>query len=236
MRSQTAQLSGAILAGRYHLGQFCFGADKRQPYEADIRVPMLIMGPGIPAGRIEESIALNIDLTPTFIDMAGGSPRPEMDGGSLLPILLGHQKSGSNRDAFLVDYRGEGHAPSELYDVSCGTPVMRGGPQRLESCGDAANNTYQCVRFLEVPVIPGKSLTRMYCEFTDDENFRELYEMKQDPWQLHNLAYSNATGVESVLTAMKFKLDFLRSCKGHKNCSLPVGRGLTNGKAAQTRD
>ena len=31
----------------YHLGQFCFGADKRQPYEADIRVPMAIMGPGI---------------------------------------------------------------------------------------------------------------------------------------------------------------------------------------------
>ena len=41
-----------------HLGQFCFGADKRQPYEADIRVPMVVMGPGIKAGAVEESIAL----------------------------------------------------------------------------------------------------------------------------------------------------------------------------------
>ena len=42
----------------YHLGQFCFGADKRQPYEADIRVPFIAMGPGIKAGAVEESIAL----------------------------------------------------------------------------------------------------------------------------------------------------------------------------------
>jgi N-acetylglucosamine-6-sulfatase len=34
----------------YHLGQFCFGADKRQPYEADIRVPMAVRGPGIKKG------------------------------------------------------------------------------------------------------------------------------------------------------------------------------------------
>ena len=72
----------------YHLGQFCFGADKRQPYEADIRVPMAVMGPGIKAGYVDQSIALNIDLMPTFTELAGGTPDPEVDGGSLVPLLL----------------------------------------------------------------------------------------------------------------------------------------------------
>lgn len=33
-----------------HMGQFCLGPCKRQPYETDIRIPMAIVGPGIAAG------------------------------------------------------------------------------------------------------------------------------------------------------------------------------------------
>ncbi|EEC10043.1 sulfatase, putative [Ixodes scapularis] len=39
----------------YHLGQFSQPKDKRQPYETDIHVPLLVRGPGIPAGRWHSS-------------------------------------------------------------------------------------------------------------------------------------------------------------------------------------
>ena len=38
----------------YHLGQFGLPYDKREPYEFDIRVPMMVKGPGIPAGLVSK--------------------------------------------------------------------------------------------------------------------------------------------------------------------------------------
>jgi arylsulfatase A-like enzyme len=46
------------------------------------------MGPGVKAGAVEQSIALNIDLMPTFTELAGGAPDLAVDGGSLVPLLL----------------------------------------------------------------------------------------------------------------------------------------------------
>ena len=71
----------------YHLGQFGMAVDKRLPYEADIRVPMIIKGPGVPANIAIESPVVSIDLAPTILDMAGISIPKQMDGVSLLPLL-----------------------------------------------------------------------------------------------------------------------------------------------------
>jgi len=198
----------------YHLGQFCFGADKRQPYEADIRVPFAVMGPGIKAGYVEESIALNIDFMPTFTELAGGTPSAEVDGVSLVPLLLKGAATGSNRIDFLVDYYGEGHAEDGgLQTPTCGQPHVRGSSTPMQACGDAWNNTYHCVRLLATPQ-NATTLTRMYCQFEDDQSFRELYEMKNDPWQLTNQAYSNSSAIINVVQSMANRLQELRTCAG----------------------
>ena len=47
------------------------GFDKRQLYETDIRVPLLVRGPGIrPAQRVDGLVA-HIDLAVTMLAMAG---------------------------------------------------------------------------------------------------------------------------------------------------------------------
>ena len=38
----------------YHLGQFGLPYDKREPYEFDIRIPMMIKGPGITPGTVSK--------------------------------------------------------------------------------------------------------------------------------------------------------------------------------------
>ena len=118
---------------------------------------------------------------------------------------------GSNRQFFLVDYYGEGD------NTKCGLygkcPAQRRGYDRLVGAGDAPNNTYHCVRQLATPQT-NDTLTRMYCEFQDSEQYTELYEMKADPYQLVNMAYSNNTGDKNIVAELKAKLVEFKTCAG----------------------
>ena len=64
--------------------------DKRQAYEESMRVPMIAWAPGfIEAGSTIDENILNIDLAPTFLDLAGGSMPADhvVDGRSFLSVL-----------------------------------------------------------------------------------------------------------------------------------------------------
>ncbi len=70
------------------------------------RVPFIIRWPNkIEPGTRIDPICANIDLTPTFIDMAGGTPPADMtlDGRSFLPLLLGKKKQTEWRDSLLLE-------------------------------------------------------------------------------------------------------------------------------------
>ena len=71
----------------YHLGQFAMAVDKRLPYESDIRVPLLMRGPGIAAGSSVAAPVVSIDLAPTVLDIAHIDTPADMDGVSLLPLV-----------------------------------------------------------------------------------------------------------------------------------------------------
>uniref|UniRef100_A0A069DML9 Sulf extracellular sulfatase n=1 Tax=Clytia hemisphaerica TaxID=252671 RepID=A0A069DML9_9CNID len=95
----------------YHLGQFNQVKGKSQPYESDIRIPLYMRGPKIPKGEVREEIALNIDLAPTFLDIAGAKPNKIMDGTSLMDVAVGTIYNSINgrvmkpiwKDSFLVE-------------------------------------------------------------------------------------------------------------------------------------
>jgi arylsulfatase A-like enzyme len=49
------------------------------PYETDLRVPLLVRGPGIEANTSSTNVVVNIDLAPTILDMAG-LPKSQFEG------------------------------------------------------------------------------------------------------------------------------------------------------------
>lgn len=59
-------------------------------HNSELRVPLILLGPGVPDVRIERPVPV-FDLAPTLMDLAGFVPpgMPEMDGVSLVPILEG---------------------------------------------------------------------------------------------------------------------------------------------------
>lgn len=71
------------------------------PYEASMRVPMAIAGPGS-AARVSDNLVLNIDLTATLYDLAGLSIPDTLHGRSLLPIISG-QSPADWRTSFLYE-------------------------------------------------------------------------------------------------------------------------------------
>jgi arylsulfatase A-like enzyme len=67
-------------------------------WEGGIRVPMIASWPGrIPAGQTIAAPAIQIDLLPTALAVAGVTPAPEwrLDGRNLLPLLEGRAASDS---------------------------------------------------------------------------------------------------------------------------------------------
>jgi len=58
-------------------------------YSGNLRVPLIINGPGLPANQIETQLVRNIDLAPTILDLAQVTNENEITGISLLPTTHG---------------------------------------------------------------------------------------------------------------------------------------------------
>lgn len=66
----------------FFLGEHRVQHGKVLPYEEALRTPLLIRGPGIPAGSRTQAPFLSTDFAPTILDWAGAGPQVDMDGVS----------------------------------------------------------------------------------------------------------------------------------------------------------
>lgn len=76
----------------------------REPYEESARLPLIIRAPGLvpDPGAVRRQMALNIDLAPTLLALAGVRVPPEMDGRSLVPLLA--DPGAAERAHFLMEF------------------------------------------------------------------------------------------------------------------------------------
>jgi arylsulfatase A-like enzyme len=76
-------------------------------YEESIRTPIIIKDPGAKKSRQGlklNQMALNIDIAPTILDLAGIPIPGEMDGTSLLPVMK--DENAHLRDDFFMEHVG----------------------------------------------------------------------------------------------------------------------------------
>ncbi|XP_034118383.1 N-acetylglucosamine-6-sulfatase-like isoform X1 [Drosophila albomicans] len=200
----------------YHLGQFAQPFDKRQPYETDIKVPLLVMGPDVPKNQFIHIPVSLLDLAPTILEWAGILVPDYMDGRSFKEELVAANKNLTlqttmHERTLLIEYWGEGN--DETFNPLC--PWQRQdhlsqcSPVAECHCQDAWNNTYGCVRDFRY------NLDRIYCEFQDTEHFVEVYDLSEDPYQLTNIV-NDILPIEQATYSIL--LDKLRKCAG-KKCS-----------------
>lgn len=172
----------------FHLGEHRLPDGKQSPYEESIRMPLVVRGPGVPAGREVAALALNSDLAPTIADLAGVAPPDFVDGRSLAPLLRG-EDAGGERTAVLIEYERSRSADAEATDTGW-RPIGALGNEIQAPSYDALRTT-----------------DHLYVEYASGE--RELYDLGADPFQLENLA---ATADPDDLAPLAARLAELRGC------------------------
>jgi N-acetylglucosamine-6-sulfatase len=71
----------------FFAGEHRVPAGKVLAYEPSIRLPLLMRGPGVPAGATAGQLVTNADLAPTVLDAAEAKPGRVEDGRSLLDLV-----------------------------------------------------------------------------------------------------------------------------------------------------
>lgn len=104
---------------------------KGSVFEGGIRVPMLIVGPGLPENHTYHEPVHSIDILPTCLEVAGATPLGDIDGVSLIPHLTGeateppHEVLTIRNEAKVAVRKGKwkltknsASAPFSLFDLS----------------------------------------------------------------------------------------------------------------------
>jgi N-acetylglucosamine-6-sulfatase len=143
----------------YHMGEHRLRPGKLTAFDTDIRVPLIAAGPGIRPGSVSDQVVENVDLAPTFEQLAGATPPATVEGRSLVPLLHGEHPPW--RTLALVEH----HGPDNTL----------GDPDRQNS-GSGEPPTYAAIR----------SPAFAYVRYVTGET--EYYDLASDPYELDNLA------------------------------------------------
>lgn len=104
---ETGQLDNTVIVftsdNGYFYGEHGLSVERRLAYEESIRMPLLVRYPkAIKADTVRDEFALNIDLAPTLLELAGVAVPRAMEGRSLVPLLKGQRTAW--RNSFLIEY------------------------------------------------------------------------------------------------------------------------------------
>ena len=182
----------------FHLGEMRMPYFKGQPYDTDLRVPMMVRGPGIAPGTTIASPALNVDIAPTIAALLHTAPpaASRTEGRSLAPLLFGGEAAAaaaaSWRKAFIFEFWAGGKV---------GAPAPRG--PYCSHVMMAVNNTYSGIRTVE---------GLKYVDFRPHEDIVEAFNLTADPFEMINLA--NDPGSQAWVAHLDAKLQQYRNCTG----------------------
>lgn len=184
----------------FHLGEHRLLEGKKTAFEEDIRVPLLVRGPGIPTGKVINQLTGNVDLAPTFAELAGAQTPKFVDGRSLVPLLKGRFVFWW-RNAFLLEFGSAVNNDAFSFKI----PAVEDGPQvgdwePPDSIYDSkAGGSYTGLRTGDYT----------YVEFLNGDT--ELYDLHNDPYELRNIA---GTADPHLLARLHKWLKELKTCVG----------------------
>jgi arylsulfatase A-like enzyme len=180
----------------YFFGEHRVPTEKYLAYEEAIRIPMLIRFPagvGAPGAEVDAPVA-NIDIAPTFVELAGAAPCAAgtcrvMDGRSLTGLVQGGEWP--EQRALALELVRAAERPSTV--LPCTYAGIRVAGQVYVEYSKVPNASGDCVPAFE----------------------REHYDLGTDPYQVTNLAPAQpGTLAAAAQVALSERLASLVDCAG----------------------
>jgi arylsulfatase A-like enzyme len=165
----------------YHLGDYSMLQGKQTPFDIDIRVPLIAIGPNVAKGSSQKAIVSNIDLAPTFAALAAAPLTGNPDGKDIRHLLTEKNTEKINwRNFAIIEHR------RVSYDIN--------DPDRQEP-EDGILPSYTALRFQNL----------LYVEYETGEI--SCYDSQKDPYELKNIAsdlpFDVKNKLHSILLAAK---------------------------------
>ncbi|MXP27099.1 sulfatase-like hydrolase/transferase [Altererythrobacter indicus] len=166
--------------------------DKRNAYEPSVRVPMLVYAPGhVPANKTVDAVVRNLDLAPTFLDVAGVAEPSQMEGTSFLPLVTGQESATQWKS------------------------------------GDFVYEYYWEWSFPQTPTTFAIERDRVkYIQYHGVWDIEELYDLKKDPNEMHNLINDPAY-LDNKIALRQALYEQLANSKGQHD--IPYGERNSEG-------
>ncbi len=163
-------------------------------YDTGLRVPFIVRWPGVvKAGATSDALISFADLTPLFVDVAGGPPVAGLDGRSFKDVLLG--KATQHDGRIFASHTGDGEM--NVFPQRC----VR--DSRWKFIFNLKPENKWTTHFTKVMDIPGSHgdvyatwleksksdpATAKFIEVLERHPRFELYDTEADPFELKNLA------------------------------------------------
>ncbi len=165
--------------------------DKRKAYDPSMRVPLLVRYPArFPAGKRAQAMALNIDVAPTVLELAGVEIPASMQGRSLVPLATGARDA---RPGFLYEYYRE-------FDYR-----PRGGFGGPPTTLAVRTHEWKYIRFPELP----DEVEELYHLASDPHELRNLARLPEHEDDLSRL--------RGTLEQLKVELEYRSPPKVERN-------------------
>ena len=179
-------------------GQHRIKTGKLVPYEPATALPLLMRGPGIPAGRVSREPAIDVDLAATILDMTNAPHRGwTIDGRSLLPFAQSPSRPRTTRPRL----QEIGPQNVRLGDLNQdGARVRKDEALRAPRYGGVATARYRYMRYVN--------------------GQEELYDLARDPQQLDNRIRDRR--YRRTRRVLRRQLMRLRTCAGAE-CRKRIG-------------
>ncbi len=191
-------------------------------YDAGIRAPLLVHWPGrVPPGSTTRAMVSLIDLLPTMIEAAGGTPPPDIDGRSFLPVLLG--RKGQAREEVFASHTGDkgmNQAPMRCIRTERYKYIVNLAPQipyttHITKGSEPAAYWASWLRLAEKDAKAAALVERH-----NHRPAEELYDLQADPYELKNLAADPAHA--ELLAKLREKVRQWRVQQGEDLSKVPM--------------
>lgn len=187
-------------------------------YDTGLRVPFIARWPGhIKPNAVCEALISAVDVTPTFLDLAGAQPVENLDGRSFKAVLLG--KTQTFRDFVFASHTGDGQM--NVFPQRC---VRDTRYKYVLNLIPENKWTTHFTKVMDIPDSHGDVYSTWVEKAKTDPQVAklvatieqhpavELYDTQSDPYELNNLAQQPV--FRPVLEQMRRELEKWREAQG----------------------